>query len=147
MNIIILADKYQKRMKSKGCVGLFEHKRKPLYVHQYEQLKKIFPKCNILYIYGFDHKRLEISIEQNKKNLKRDITFVYNQNYETFNDGASLSLVSDNLNEDTVLFMGDNVVNGSTFKKIKINESFSQVIMAQNNNYSKLGCVVVNNKV
>jgi len=145
MNIIILADKYQKRMKSKGCVGLFEHKKTPFYLHQYIQFKNLFPKCKIVYIYGFDNKKLEASLEVNKKSLKKDIKFVYNKDYETYNDGASLFLTLDFLNDDVLIYMGEYVVNNLILSKLKINENYSQIVTSKNNN--PLGCIITNHKI
>jgi hypothetical protein len=43
MNIIILGDKFQKRMKSKGCTALLDYNKKPLFYYQYNIIRSIFP--------------------------------------------------------------------------------------------------------
>ena len=65
MNIIILGDKYQKRMKSRGCVGLIKYNNKNIISHQYKTLHSIFPNANIIYVYGFDNKRFISYINKN----------------------------------------------------------------------------------
>jgi choline kinase len=142
MNIIILGDKFQKRMKSKGCVGLFKTKNTYRIVEQYQTIKKIFPIANIFYIYGFESKKLLNSLEK-YQNLIRDVNFIYNDNYNEYNYGYSLSLVSEHLRDDIIICFGDTSL--SNLHLLGIKDQFSKIIIS--NNTSGLGCVISNSKI
>lgn len=144
MNIIIFGDKFQKRMKSKGCVGLYKVKNTHLVAYQYKTIKKIFPKSNIIYVYGFDHKKF-ISTLKEYSELYKDITLIYNDHHEN-NYGGSINLVKQHLNDNTILMFGDYLVDDKTLLNFKNHINNSTVIVT-NNKKNKLGCVVNNSNV
>jgi choline kinase len=146
MNIIIVADKYQKRMKSKGCVGLIKYLNKNILSHQYQILQNIFPKSNIVYIYGFDNKRLINYIDKKKQKQEyKYLQLIYNSQYDTYNNAYSLYLAKNFLNDDCIIFFGDNIIKSSTFKDFKITQE-SQVFI-DNNSKNKIGCIINNNRI
>jgi len=140
MNIVILGDKFQKRMKSKGCVGLFKSGNDYLIIKQYKMLKKIFPKAKIIYVYGFEHKKLLIALDEYPE-IKQDIELVYNPDYDLYNYGASLHLVREYLNDDVIIMFGDAIIDKSLFVKFDLKQKTSQIIINNQSN-NKLGCVV-----
>jgi hypothetical protein len=140
MNCIILGDKYSKRMKSKGCCALIEiNKKYNILENQYYTLKSIFPKINIVYVYGFENTKFLNFIS--KKNL--EITTIYNINYNKYNQSYSLNLAKSFLNNDTLILDGYSVLSKSMIKKIN-NKGNSQILISNNiNKYDTPGCVIV----
>jgi hypothetical protein len=135
MNCIIIADKPFKGIKSKGWSGLLQiNKTENLIDNQIKVIKKSFPGSKIFYIYGFEHKKVEDYLENNNQN----IVPVYNENYDTFGQLYSLSLISHYLNENTLIFFGDIILKPSVFKDL--NKKYSQLYVKKN--YSDLGCVI-----
>jgi CTP:phosphocholine cytidylyltransferase-like protein len=142
MNFIIVADKFQKRMKSKGCVGLLkDNKYKTVIEKQYSIIREIFPTCKIVYIYGFDYKRFESFIH--KKNFI-NTSFIYNPDYEKYNTLYSLYLTKNFLNDACIISFGDTYMSKKTFMGFDTKIG-SQAFISQNNN--KLGCVIQNNEI
>lgn len=144
MNIIILGDKFQKRMKSKGCVGLIKINNKNIIQYQYKILKQIFPSANIIYVYGFESKRFNTFIEKNSE-INSNIKVIYNQNYEQFNSAYSLSLASDFLNDSCIIIFGDTIISKKTFQKFIPNEN-SQIFLSTKYK-NKLGCIISDSRV
>jgi choline kinase len=142
MNIIILGDKFQKRMKSKGCMGLFKTKNIYRIVQQYQTIKKIFPKANVFYVYGFESKKLLNSLEK-YQNLIRDVNFIYNENYNKYNYGYSLSLVNKYMSDDVIICFGDTML--SNLHLLSAKDECSKVLVGSNSN--GLGCVITNSKI
>jgi len=144
MNIIILGDKYQKRMKSKGCVGLIKLYNKNILTHQYKILKTKFPNANIIYVYGFDNKRFLSYVNKNIMSYS-DIKLVYNPHYEQYNNVYSLSLLRDYLNQDCLILFGDHIFKNNTFDNFKrTNES---QIFINVKTKTKLGCIINNDTI
>lgn len=144
MNIIILADKYQKRMKSRGCVGLIKYNNKNILSHQYKILNNIFPYANIVYVYGFDNKRLLSYVHKNSLDYQ-NIKLIYNNLYETYNNAYSLSLAKNYLNDDCLLLFGEHAIKNSTFENFKITPQ-SQVFIDKKIK-TRLGCIINNNLI
>jgi len=145
MNIIIIADKFQKRMKSKGCVGLIKDKKnKFLFQKQYESLKKIFPESNIVYVYGFDGKRMDSYVNKYEKNFL-DTTFIHNEHYNNYNTAYSVYLCKEFLNNDCCILFGDNPVHKTTFKKF--DPTIGSQIFLSNNAQSSLGSIIKDNTI
>jgi hypothetical protein len=142
MNIIILGDKFQKRMKSKGCVGLFKNKNTYRIVQQYQTIKKIFPIASIFYVYGFESKKLLSSLEK-YENLIKDVNFIYNDNYDKYNYGYSLTLASKHISDDTIICFGETSL--SNLYLLSMKDEFSKIIISNNTN--GLGCVISNSKI
>lgn len=144
MNFIIIGDKFQKRMKSKGCVALIKiNKNKTILEYQYIIIKKNFPEANIIYVYGFDHKRLDSFVHKNQNML--DISFIYNQNYETYNTTYSLNVCQNFLNDDCFVMFGENMLKNKIFNKFNVNDG-SQIFI-NNDSSGSLGCIINDKKV
>lgn len=144
MNILILADKYPKRMKSKGCVGLIKINNKHIITQQYNTLKAIFPDSKIIYVYGFDGKRLLSHIYKNN-NTYKDIELVYNKNYEIYNSTYSVSLAQEFLQDETMILFGDNIVKSNVFNSF--NKSNGSQVFINNKHKTKLGCIINNQHI
>lgn len=144
MNIIILADKYQKRMKSRGCVGLIKFNNKNILHHQYHTLKAKFPNANIIYIYGFENKRLVSYISKNILTYPNLIS-INNNHYDKYNNTYSLSLIENYLNNDCLIMFGDHIIKNNTFNKFKPTEE-SQVFI-NTKNKTRLGCIINENVI
>lgn len=143
MNIIIIADKFQKRMKSKGCVGLIKNNKTTLIQEQYSVLKKTFPQAKIIYVYGFDSKRFQAFLHKHEE--LQDIEPIYNKYYEQYNTMHSLSLVQTFLRNNCLIMLGDCKINKTVFNKFDINNG-SQIFI-DNNSSSEIGCILSNNIV
>lgn len=144
MNIIILGDKYQKRMKSRGCVGLIKFNNKNILTHQYKVLKTKFPNAHIVYVYGFDNKRFISYVNKNLLTYP-NMTLVHNSNFDKYNSVYSLSLVSNFLNQDSLILFGDYIPKNHTFHNFKkTNES---QVFINTKTKTKLGCIINNNSV
>jgi CTP:phosphocholine cytidylyltransferase-like protein len=143
MNFIIIGDRFQKRMKSKGCVGLITINNKTIFDIQYKYIKKYFPLTKITYISGFDHKRFIAHIHKNSHKYQ-DLNIVYNNKYNEYNYGHSLSLIKDYLTQDTIISFGDVVFNNNTFKKFHQNFG-SQIFLTSDK--TELGCIITDNKI
>ena len=144
MNFIIMGDRFQKRMKSKGCTALIKVNNKTIIDNQYKCIKKFFPKSNIIYVSGFESKRLISHIDKNKHKYS-DLKIVTNNKYQDYNYGYSLALIKDALNTDGFITFGDNILNTKVFKNFDT-KSGSQVFI-QNNERTDLGCVVTEDTV
>ena len=144
MNIIILGDKYQKRMKSKGCVGLIKINSKNILQLQHRVLRQVFPEANIVYVYGFEGKKFNSFINKSTL-LDNDIISIYNPYYETYNNSYSLSLTKDFLNDDCLILFGDLILSKKIFDKF-INKNDSQIFISKQNK-NRLGCIINDNKI
>lgn len=144
MNFVILGDKFQKRMKSRGCVGLIKINNKTIIQHQYKNIKSVFPEANIIYVYGFESKKFINFINKNPS-LQTDIITINNPNYETTNSTLSLYLASQYLNDDCFITFGDNLLNSSVFHKFDQNNGSQVFINKKHKN--KIGCIINNDTV
>lgn len=144
MNIIILGDKYQKRMKSKGCVGLIKINSRNILQIQHKVLRQVFPEANIVYVYGFEGKKFNSFINKSTL-LNRDIISIYNPHYEKYNNAYSLSLTKDFLNDDCLILFGDLILSKKVFHKFTNNNDSQIFISKQNKN--RLGCIINDNKI
>lgn len=144
MNFIIIADKFQKRMKSKGCVGLIDVNNKYIIQYQHRFIKKYYPKANIVYVYGFESKKL-LSFFKKNQNLANDFTLLHNKNYENFNNAYSLFLAKEFLDSECFLLFGDNLLNNNIFDKF--NSKLGSQIFLSHKNKNRLGCIIQDNRV
>lgn len=142
MNIIILGDKYQKGMKSKGCPALIKlSKNSNILQQQYKILKHRFPQSNIVYVGGFEFKKIQNFLSNNKL----DIELIYNDKYDEYNDSYALSLVGKYLDSDILIVFGYHILNNKIFNKFDISDG-SQVFISDNSD-SNIGCVLEDNKI
>lgn len=144
MNFIILGDKFQKRMKSKGCVALIKTHNKTVLHHQYNIIKTSFPKAKIIYIYGFEGKRF-LSFLHKNNNIYADIIPIYNINYSTKNTGYSLYLASKYLNENCMIIFGENLLHKKSFTNFQPGKESQIFINKKEKN--NLGCIINKNKI
>ena len=144
MNIIILGDKYQKRMKSRGCIGLIKHNNKNILTHQYKTILSTFPSAQIIYVYGFDSKRFITYFSKNSAHYP-NLTLINNDKYETYNNTYGLYLTKEYLNDDCIVMFGDNIIKRSLFDSFRPT-SESQVFINRKVK-TRLGCVINNNKI
>lgn len=147
MNCIILGDKYQQGMKSKGCAALIEIKNKSnILLNQYATLKSIFnEKINITYVYGFDNKKFLDFIE----NSKIKISIEFNDKFNIYNQAFSLSLVKNiDYNDDLMIIDGYQKLNKNMFKKFD-QIAGSKIFMkdSKNCNNNSVGCTINNGKI
>lgn len=144
MNCIILGDKYQKGMKSKGCPALIKsNKQSTIIENQYHILSSLFNKLNITYVCGFDAKRLTEFIQEKGY----EFNMVYNKQYDQYNDGYSLNLASSSLNDETLILLGYQAVSNKIAKKINILRDHSSVFITNDNIESKVGCVIYDSNI
>lgn len=143
MNFIILGDKFQKRMKSKGSIGLIKIHGKSILEHQYKNIKTVYPKANIIYIYGFDKKKF-LNFLDKQELIKKDIISIYNPNYETLNNVYSLSLANNYLNDNTFVLFGDNILSSQYLKRFNPLTN-KNALFINTKLQNKLGCVINEN--
>lgn len=142
MNFIILADKYQKGMKSKGCVGLIKvNTRLNAFDQQYRLIKNSFKKSKIIYVYGFDHKKMLSYIETKKYD---DLIMIYNEMYENYNYAHSLSLAQKYMDKDFFILFGDSIFKKEVFEKQNNQNSQIYINKKQKN---ALGCILDKNQL
>lgn len=141
MNCIILGDKYKKGMKSKGCSALISFNKSTILHNQYSVLKQAFPSCKIIYIGGFESKKVETLIIKQYT----DIIFINNDLYEQKNEGYSLFLSKDFLNENTIIVSGYSILEDKLWKTFSIHD-YSQVFVSSRND-NEIGCAIQNNSV
>jgi len=143
MNFIILGDKFQKRMKSRGCVGLIKTQSKTILQHQYKGIRKYFPDAKIIYVYGFEAKKFNSFLNKNDS-IKQDIIPINNTQFDSYNNTHSLHIAQEFLTTDCCILFGDNVFDYSIWKKFR-STSCSQVFITRKNK-NKLGCIINSNK-
>lgn len=142
MNFIILGDKYQKGMKSKGCAGLIKiDKHNHLFEYQYSIIKQYFPKADIVYIGGFESKKIETFINKNYP----DVVYVHNEQYDNFSDGYSISLIKNYLISDTFIILGYHILDKKLFENF--NTKLGTQIVVTPNNQKQTGCIINNNQI
>ena len=142
MNFIILADKYQKGNKSKGCVGLIKVSQKiNVFEHQYKLIKNNFENFKIVYVYGFDHKKMTNYIDKKKY---ENLIAIHNEQYEEYNYAYALSLASEYITKDCFVFFGDAIFKKDIFKNFCKDTS---QIYVNNKQKNALGCVINKNEI
>lgn len=144
MKCIILGDKFQKRMKSKGCVGLIRvNNNCNLIQHQYDILTKYFPDVQIVYVCGFEHKKLINFLDKQPKTYSR-INIIVNPDYDVYNSTYSLFLAREHLNDNCIIMSGEHII-GNIFQKFS---SFNQSqVFISKNNTKDLGCIINNGMI
>lgn len=143
MNFIILGDKFQKRMKSKGCSGLIKVGKNSNIDLQYKYIKKYFPSSKIIYISGFESKKLAVYLSQNAEYYK-NLILVNNTHYTDYNYTYSLSLAKTYFDNNTFILFGDTVIDNNTFKKFNTRNG-SQILLQKTKN--ELGCIITQDTI
>jgi CTP:phosphocholine cytidylyltransferase-like protein len=142
MNFIILADKYIKGMKSKGGTGLVKvNSRFNLFETQHKIITKNFKNPKIIYVYGFDGKKISHFFDQRKYS---NVIPIYNENYEKYNNTYSLSLAQKYIEKDFFILFGYSIFKKQIFENF--NKSNSQIFL-NNKTKNHIGCIVDNENV
>lgn len=144
MNFIILGDKFQKRMKSKGCAGLYKIKNQTLIEKQYNTIKNKFPNCKIIYISGFEGKKLTNYIDKHKTKY-HDLILINNKQYDKYNHAHSLSLASKHLDTDCMICFGDKILSKSLFKNF--DTTLGSQVFIDIDTKNSLGCIVYDGRI
>jgi len=144
MNIIILGDKFQKRMKSKGCVGLLKtSNHQTILQNQLGIINTVFDNPTIAYVYGFDNKKF-LSFISKHDHLLKNVNLIYNSEYDQYNYAHSLYLAKDYLDSDCLILFGDSNLSVRLFNKFDTSDGTQIFINKHTKN--KLGCII-NNKI
>lgn len=142
IKIVILADKYQKGTKSQGCPGLLKiNDSTNLLQHQYDILSHNFIDSELIYLYGFDAKKLLNYL--NDSSFPR-MEFIYNKDYDNYNECFSLGLIKNKIDSDILIISGYTILSQSFFKNF--DRSKSQIFIDPTN-ASKLGCIINNDNI
>lgn len=143
MNIIILGDKYQKGMKSRGCPALIKiSKTSNILQRQYKILHSLFPDADIIYVAGFEYRKIQNFVCHSKL----PITLLYNDKYEEYNDTYSLSLANEYLNTNTMIIFGYHILHKKLFHKFQSKDE-SQIFVSNKSALGTVGCTIDNNKI
>lgn len=143
MNFIILGDRYQKGQKSLGCQALIQlNKTMHMFDCQYNSIKSCFQNAKIIYVGGFEYKRLYNFMFSNYKDV---ICLDNTSNYQTFNEAHSLTLIKDIKLSDTFITLGYNELSRQTFKNFQ--KSDGSQIFVSTIIENQLGCIVNKNMV
>lgn len=142
MNFIILADKYIKGMKSKGGTGLVKvNSRYNLFETQHKIITKNFKNSKIIYVYGFDGKKMAHFFDKKKYS---NVIPIYNENYEKYNNTYSLSLAQKYMDKDFFVLFGYSIFKKEIFQNF--NKTYSQIFV-NNKTKNHIGCVINENSV
>jgi choline kinase len=144
MITIIIADGFKKGMKSRGCVGLLPYNKKNnLFEQQRDSILGVFPRSDIVYIYGFDAKRFGGFIEDTGETGSTQ--YILNSEYSEYNHGHSLYLAKDRIaqSDECLILLGYEPVSTKIIKAAKKTKKSS--VLLDTKNQSKLGCVLDNN--
>ena len=134
MNFIILADKFEKGTKTKGWIGSSPvNKRQTLIENQVSAIRKVFPKCKICYVYGFDHKKVEDYLYN--KEFKNFVP-IYNKHFEKRGECHSIASAADYLDSGSMITTGDMLLKPSNFNNF-IDKNH---LYLSPNNVDDLGC-------
>lgn len=144
MNFIILADRSHRGMKSKGCPALYKKGYGNLFDYQYKIIKKNFKRSKIIYLYGFDDKKMCQYIKSNRiENKYNDVTFVYNKKHAEYNYVHSLNMVNEFMDKDFFIMFGDTVPSSFLFKNFSKN--YGTQIYINQKAKSNIGCIINEN--
>lgn len=135
MNCIIIADKFNKGNKSKGWLGSHPINSKyTLVSNQISVINAIFPKAKIIYIYGFDDKKVEDYFE---KSNHKNITLVQNPNYENYGETFSLCKARIFLESNTLIIPGLTILKKRMFTDFDRKKTS---VFVNNKHHNELGC-------
>jgi CTP:phosphocholine cytidylyltransferase-like protein len=138
MIALIIADSFKRGMKSQGCAGLLKYSNKEILLQQqYRVLKSVFPRCKIVYVYGFDSKKLKEIIGTKHKNIHS----IYNAEYSLYNHGYSLYKASSLIraHNKCLVVPGYDPIDKGVLMKLKHTNASSVALIDKPE--PKLGCV------
>lgn len=139
MNVLIIGDRYQKGMKSKGCPALIKTKNYDnILEQQYSVLNDFFPNNNIIYIAGFEFKKVQNFLDESQYNIK----LIHNDKYNEYNDTYALSLANNFLdpNMGTLIFFGYHLLSPKILDKF--NKKRGSQIFVSKSDHSDIGCII-----
>lgn len=143
MNIIILADRYKKGMKSKGCVGLLQYNKKEnIFQKQYKEIKLHNSDHKIVYVIGFESKKFLNFLK--KSTVDYDIDLIDNKLYPNRNAGFSLYLIKEFLSDNCLIIDGNIIISSSILDDITKNNESKVFIGSKNSN---IGCIISNHMI
>lgn len=143
MNFIILADKFKKGMKSKGCVGLIKtDQKKNIFQRQYNVIKSHSQKHNIVYIIGFEGGKFKNFLD---RYYQYDIHLIENDKFIDKNAGFTISLAKNFLVSNCCILDGSTMLSTTAIDKMLENQHTSQLFLE--NPYGSIGCIHQNNRV
>lgn len=117
VTVILLAENYGYRMKSKGALSLVEIKGKSLLEIQIQAIKAVFTNFEIILCCGYDSKSVYEFIQKRMKNV--NVRIVENQVYENSNCCETTRIALNNtLNEKIIVMNGGLLISASHLKAI-----------------------------
>jgi len=141
MHVIILGDRFKRGLKSKGCPGLIKIDDSfNIFDNQHLIITNRFPNSKILYVAGFDLKRMRAFL----KKRYPSVDIIKNEHYMNFSDSQSLGVAGDYLCDDLLIVSGYSLLNSATFKGFVVDE-YSKIFTSDKP--SKLGCITQNSMV
>lgn len=145
MNVIILGDKFQKRMKSKGCVALFKANSHTFIENQISSIRSSFPNDKIVYVYGFESKKFLSYYHKHIEPKDSNIDIIYNEDYIKYNYAYSLFLAKDYLNDDCIVLFGEQPLKNNILSAF--NKSTDSQVLVSIKQKNKLGCVINDDQI
>lgn len=137
MNCIIIADKPSKGTKSKGWSGLTPlNSRQTLIQNQIKTLRKNFPKSKIIYIYGFDSKKVE---DYFAETVLDNFVYIKNNKFDSTGESYSVDLAKEFLNKECLIMYGNIILKSNSFKNFDKKKSH---IYVGGKSSSALGCTL-----
>ena len=140
MITIIIADSFKRGMKSKGCPGLIPYNKKTnLFQQQCSAVRSIFPKSDILYVYGYDSKRFSGFVENSPQPNTR---YILNPEHPIYSHGHSLYLARDKISQsdECLILLGYDPILPKEIGVAKKHKKSSAIIDLKKK--SKLGCIL-----
>tara|TARA_R100000808_G_scaffold20900_1_gene45214 strand:+ start:2079 stop:2873 length:795 start_codon:yes stop_codon:yes gene_type:complete len=117
ITIVLLAENYGYRMKSKGALSLVEVKGKSLLEIQIQAIRAVFTNFEIILCCGYDSKSVYEFIQKRINNV--NIRIVENQVYENSNCCETARIALNNtLNEKIIIMNGGLLISASHLKEI-----------------------------
>jgi hypothetical protein len=140
MTILVIADTFNKGMKSQGCVGLLPYNKKyNLFQQQYKSIRSVFPKAKILYVYGFEGKKFLNFINGTPIT---NMEILFNPEHNIHNHGHSLYLAKEYLEttDECLILLGYEPININYLKALHKMKKSTAIITKDSD--SKLGCIL-----
>jgi choline kinase len=147
MNFIILGDKYSRGTKTKGCSALIQYnKRRNVIETQCYNILRSKPRSKIIYVYGYEDKKIENYFQSNKIGKNKNIHLIYNPEHAITGHCNSLAKAKAFFNEDCFICFGNTIVNHKIFRDM--DETNSQVFTtSEETGLSEIGSVIENGQV
>lgn len=145
MIALIIGDKFQKGMKSRGCQATLPYNKIHNYIQHQHKILSSGDINKVLYIYGFNNKKYQAYLQA--VNNLNNITSIYNPQFELKNDTYSIYLAREEItkvSDDLLIFFGNTSLDRKQLNKIEHNVSG---LFADNQRLSDIGCICDDGKV